>query len=181
MYLIYVDECGDSGIDNSPTRYYVLTGLVVNELRWQKYLDEIIYFRRHLSKEFGLKLREEFHASKFITRPKELIRINRYDRLLMIKMYADLLSSLSDLNFIKIKIDKKGKPSNFDIFGMAWKTLIQRFENTISHHNFPGPSNPDDRGIILPDNTENKKLITLLKRMRRYNPIPHDNQYSVGY
>ena len=33
MYLMYVDESGDSGLVNSPTRYFVLTGMVVHELR----------------------------------------------------------------------------------------------------------------------------------------------------
>jgi hypothetical protein len=28
MFLMYVDESGDPGLINSPTRYYVLSGLV---------------------------------------------------------------------------------------------------------------------------------------------------------
>ena len=35
MFLMYVDESGDCGLQNSPTRYLVLTGLVIHELRWQ--------------------------------------------------------------------------------------------------------------------------------------------------
>ncbi|MGH2600854.1 MAG: DUF3800 domain-containing protein, partial [Dehalococcoidia bacterium] len=38
---MYVDESGDSGLTNSPTRYFVLTGLVVHELRWQAYVEQI--------------------------------------------------------------------------------------------------------------------------------------------
>ncbi|MBK7203929.1 MAG: DUF3800 domain-containing protein [Anaerolineae bacterium] len=30
MYLMYVDESGDCGLTNSPTRYFVLTGLILN-------------------------------------------------------------------------------------------------------------------------------------------------------
>lgn len=50
--------------------------------------------------------------------------------------------------------------------------LIQRFENTISNSNFPGPSNPDERGLIFCDHTENKKLLKLLRQRPRYNPVP---------
>ena len=32
MFLMYVDESGDAGLVGSPTRYFVLTGLVVHEL-----------------------------------------------------------------------------------------------------------------------------------------------------
>lgn len=40
MYLIYTDESGDSGMNNSPTLYFVAGGLVLHELRWQGYLDQ---------------------------------------------------------------------------------------------------------------------------------------------
>ena len=36
MYLMYVDESGDVGMVNSPSRYFVLVGLVLHELRWQQ-------------------------------------------------------------------------------------------------------------------------------------------------
>jgi hypothetical protein len=43
---MYVDESGDSGLDNSPTRYFVLTGLVIHELRWRAYLEQMVNFRQ---------------------------------------------------------------------------------------------------------------------------------------
>jgi hypothetical protein len=69
MYLMYGDESGDSGIVNSPTRYFVLSGLVLHELRWQPYLDHLVKFRRSLKQAYGMRLREEFHAAAMITRP----------------------------------------------------------------------------------------------------------------
>ncbi|MGH2588446.1 MAG: DUF3800 domain-containing protein, partial [Dehalococcoidia bacterium] len=59
---MYVDESGDSGLTNSPTRYFVLTGLVVHELRWQAYVEQIIDFRRRMKVQFRLPIRQEFHA-----------------------------------------------------------------------------------------------------------------------
>ena len=181
MYLMYVDESGDCGLVNSPTRYFVLSGLIVHELRWHTYLDELINFRRFLKQNFGLKLREEFHAASFITRPKELVRIKRYDRLTMMRLYANKLAALPALSLINIVVDKQGKASGYDVFEMAWKTLIQRFENTISNRNFPGPANPDERGFLLCDHTDDKKLTKLLRKMRQYNPIPNAHYYGGGY
>jgi len=181
MYLMYVDESGDSGIKNSPTRFFVLSGLVIHELRWQSYLEDIITFRRLLRDSFDLKLREEFHAAKLISNPKGLVRIKRNDRLAMIRMFADMLLSLEDIRIINVVIDKDGKSSDYDVFEMAWKTLIQRFVNTIVNTNFPGPASHDETGLIVPDNTENKKLVSLIRKMRRYNPIPHNEDYGSGY
>lgn len=179
MYLMYVDESGNVGLNGSPTRYFVLTGLVVHELRWQQTLDELIAFRRELKAAFGLKLREEIHASPMLTRPGDLVRIPKHHRLEILRRYADKLASMPDLSLICVVVDKHGKPPAYDVFEAAWKALIQRFENTLAHRNFPGPRNPDDKGMLFPDRSDEKKLNALLRRMRAYNPVP--NQAGGGF
>lgn len=181
MYLMYVDESGDCGLVNSPSRYFVLTGLVVHELRWRTYLDQLITFRRQIKDQFGLRLREEIHASEMINKPGDLVRIKRYDRLAILRQFADELATMSDLNLINIVVDKQGKPATYDVFTKAWQALIQRFENTIDRHNFPGPANPAEGGMVFPDHTDDKKLTQLLRQMRRYNPVPNQAAYGSGY
>jgi hypothetical protein len=181
MFLMYVDESGDIGMVDSPTRYFVLTGLVVHELRWQTYLEQLIDFRRRMRQQFGLRLREELHASTLITRSGKLVRIRRNDRLAIIRHFADELADMADLNIINVVVDKQGKPVNYDAFTNAWRVLIQRFENTISRRNLPGPANPDERGMIFPDHTDDKKLNLLFRQMRRYNPVPHQPGFGRGY
>ena len=141
MYLLYVDETGDSGIANSPSRYFALSGLVIHELRWRAYLDDLIDFRKQMRQRYTLKLREEFHAAAMITRPGDLVRIRRHERLAMIRHFADRIAAMADASIINVLVDKQNKRPDYDVFGMAWKALIQRFENTIRHHNFPGPGN----------------------------------------
>jgi hypothetical protein len=51
----------------------------------------------------------------------------------------------------------------------------------MSRRNFPGPVNPDERGMILPDHTDDKKLNQLLRQMRRYNPVPNQPSFGGGY
>jgi len=72
MYLMYVDESGDSGLVNSPSRYYVLTGIVLHELRWNAYLDQIVDFRKRMRTNFGLLMRDEIHSAHMINRPGTL-------------------------------------------------------------------------------------------------------------
>ena len=176
MFLMYVDESGDVGMNNSPTRYFVLSGLVIHELRWMQYLDQLIVFRRAMRDKFGLKLSEEIHASAFINTPGDLVRIKRHDRLTILRSFADQLSIMPDLNIINVVVDKKTKPVTYDPFDMAWRVLIQRLENTISNRNFRGPVNSDERGLLIPDATDDKKLTTLMRKMRRHNPIPSQSQ-----
>lgn len=181
MYIMYVDESGDIGMTNSPTRYFVLSGVVLHELRWRDYLDQLVIFRKRMLKKFGLYLREEIHASRFITHPGAVSRINKNDRLTIIRNFADELATMSDLNIINVVVDKQGKGADYDVFEMAWKVLIQRFENTLSHNNFQGPRNAEDRELLISDDTDAKKLIRLVRQMRRYNPIPNNSLYGIGY
>lgn len=178
---MYTDESGDTGFSSNSSRYFVLCGIVVHELRWKNNLDQIINFRKRMKGSFGLHLREEIHAAHFITRPGSLVRIARNDRLTILRLFADQLSSMSDLNIISVVIDKSKRQAGFDVFEHAWKLLIQRFENTISRRNFHGPMNADERGMLFPDNTDVKKLTALIRKMRYFNPIPNQQSFSAGY
>jgi len=172
MYLMYVDESGDPGMVNSPTRYFVLSGLVVHELSWLATLDSLIDFRRRMRDTFGLKLREEIHAAHFIRGSDELSRIPKHDRLAILRHFADELAALPDVTVINVVVDKHGKAPTYDPFEKSWQALIQRFENTIGYRNFRGPANADDRGMIFADGEPLKKLNQLLRKMRRHNPVP---------
>ncbi len=181
MFLMYVDESGDTGLgSSSPTRYFVLSGLVIHELRWTEYLDKLIGFRRMLSTRFGFRLRDEFHSAALINTPGVFSPIPKPRRLEMIRLYADQLATMPDFNAINIVVDKQGKPPTYDVFEMSWKALIQRFENTMSYRNFRGPMNPDERGMLIPDATDKKKLRMLLRKMRHFNPVTNQTQYGPG-
>lgn len=162
MYLMYVDESGDAGLIDSPTRYFVLSGLVVHESRWDDALGRLVAFRRRLRTEFGLLMRDEIHASHFINRPGELVRIKRHVRLSILRLFADELASMVDIRIINVVVDKAGRTDGFDAFEVAWQALMQRFENTMRARNFPASSNPRDWGLVLPDRTDVKKLTALL-------------------
>ncbi len=157
MFLMYVDESGDVGMVNSPSRYFVLVGLVVHELRWQQTREELIAFRQNLKQQFGLRLRDEIHASPMLSHPGALARIPKHSRLEILRRKADKLASMPDLSLVCVVVDKQTKPADYNVFERAWEALIQRFENTLAHRNFPGPKNPDDRGMLFPDHTDDKK------------------------
>src|SRR5512141_2312456 len=128
MFLMYVDESGDKGAINSPTRYFILTGLVVHEHRWHDTLAALIAFRRRMRESFGLKLREEIHAGTMLTRPGRLVRIRRNDRLTLIRHLLDEIASFEGVRVITVRVDKLDKPANYNPFERGWEALIQRFE-----------------------------------------------------
>lgn len=172
MYVLYVDESGDVGSRPGSSPYFALSGFVVHELRWHDTLQSILDFRQSARAKYGFKLREEMHASRFIQKPGGLSRIPKSMRLRLLRDAIDMQAGLSDISILNVLVEKRGKPADYDVFQAAWKVLIQRFENTISRCNFPGPKNPQDYGVLIVDQTDERKLRGLARQMRVYNPIP---------
>lgn len=179
MYLMYVDESGDIGLPpSSPTKYFILSAIIFHELRWREILRDLVVFRRHLSVTKDLKMKEEIHCTNFISNPGPLVRIKRNDRLDIIKQSIDWLNGQSDLSIFSVVVDKNTKAEGFDVFEYAWSALLMRFENTLSNHNFRGPRNIEDTGLVISDNTDGGKLRTLIRRMRHYNMVP--SKFGTG-
>ncbi len=176
MYLMYVDESGDSGMKNSPSRYFCLSGVVIHELCWRDTLADLLSFRHWLKSKYRVYLDDELHAADMINRPSRIAsslqRLRKHERLAVIRHFADQIARLPDVSLINVVVDKRGGvPSDEEVFRRAWYTLFQRFENTIRCRNFPGPRNTDDRGLVFPDNTDGGRLTRYLNEMRLRNPL----------
>ncbi len=172
MYIFYADESGDTGLTATPTRYFVLSSFVVHELRWHAVLDQIVAFRRVMRARYGLKLREEIHAGHYIHRPGAAARIPKSLRLRLLGDVLTFQAALPDVSVVNVVVDKHGKPADYDVFENAWRALVQRLHNTMSHRNFPGPQNASDLGVLVVDRTDEVKLRSLVRKMRVYNLIP---------
>ena len=180
MYLMYVDESGDPGLNNSPSRHFVLSGLVMHELRWREFIDQMLVFRRRMKAAYGLGVRDEIHAAEYV-RSSGSVGLPRNIRYLILRHFAEELSRMNWLSVTNVVVDKQGKPNGYDVFENAWRALFQRFENTLAYRNFPGPQNPDDSGIVICDDTNGGKLTKLMRKMGSYNPIPNQHHAGPGY
>jgi hypothetical protein len=169
MYLMYVDESGDTGLEGSPSRYFVLSGIVVHEKSWRNFIDRLIAFRKTLKSIYGLGIRTEIHASEYIR--KQIDNLPKHDRLAILRNTIDELAKMPDISITNVIVDKQGKAADYDVFQKAWGVLFQRFENTLFYGNFPSGYR-DDFGMLLSDATAGQKLTQMVRRMAVYNPIP---------
>ena len=58
MYLVYIDESGDTGLpqsQKSKNEVYTLSALIVRDTDWLSSLDQLVKFRGFLFREFGIK------------------------------------------------------------------------------------------------------------------------------
>jgi hypothetical protein len=174
---MYVDESGDTGLENSPTRYFALSGIVVHEQRWREFIDSLIDFRRTQRAIHGLPVRAEIHASEFIN--KRAYGLEKHIRLAILRNTLDELAKFPFISITNILVDKYGKTNDYDVFENAWQALFQRFENTLSYGNFPG-KHQHDYGMVITDATAGKKLTRLVRRMAVHNFVPHGVNFGPG-
>jgi len=66
MYIAYIDESGDIGLVNSPTRYFVLACVLVHDSEWLNTLNQLIELRRYLRNTYGINTRTELKANDFV-------------------------------------------------------------------------------------------------------------------
>ena len=177
MYLMYVDESGDVGLVGSPTRYFILTGLVVHESRWREFINYLLDFRRRMRNIYGLPLRREIHAVEYIS--SNVLDIPRYNRLAILRHFIDELSKFDGISVTNIIVNKDGKKPDYEVFEKAWQALFQRFEDTLRNGNFPG-GHINDHGIVITDATNGNKLVRLVRKMAVHNFIPNQPQYGPG-
>ena len=190
MYLTYADESGDPGVSHrSPTKYFVLSGITIHETKWQQFLNDIITLRRWLKNNYGLKIREEIHASEFVNGGASFLGIPWHKRIEILRLILKFLASKNDyLRITTVAVNKELQTSN--VFEYAWRAFLTRFDKTIGSANFPIHHNIDpsylrfiaatEKGIIFPDNTDGKKLTSLTRKIRHTNWISHLPQFGVG-
>lgn len=87
MYVMYVDESGDTGRLRSPTGHFALSSIVVHESRWRDFIDILIAFRKTLRSVHGLPVRGEIHASKFIN--QRAFELDKHVRLAILRGVLD--------------------------------------------------------------------------------------------
>jgi len=182
MYLMYVDESGDTGLKGSLTNYFALSGIVIHETRWREFLNQLIAFRKTLRSAYGLPLRTEIHAAEFIGSRVQAVGgsyLERYNRLAVLRNTLDELTKMSFISITNVILDKTTKPATYDVFSAACGTLFQRFENTLIHGNFPGSSR-DDYGMVITDATAGTQLMRIVRKMSVFNYIPHDPRHGTG-
>ena len=107
VHFIYLDESGDPGLINSPTKHYILAGLSVSHADWHKVDERLRAFRRWAGDVHGLDPRHEIHAAEFLGAANMHCGLRREQRLLVIRRLMAVLSDSPELRFFGWIADKE--------------------------------------------------------------------------
>lgn len=73
MHILFVDESGDPGLNNSPTRQYVLAGLLMPLSAWWGCRQRLLDHRERIQQSYGAKIEAELHASEYLGQPESIL------------------------------------------------------------------------------------------------------------
>jgi hypothetical protein len=136
VYIAYVDDSGDDGVDGSQS--YVLACVMVEASRWAATFDQLISFRRWVKRQFGVPVRAELKANYLLrnggplrARPlKEAARRDLYRSFMRIPPKVGLTAFAVVVDKQRAQASSQARRAASDI---AWEYLLQRLERR-SHY-----------------------------------------------
>lgn len=168
MYLAYADESGDSGFENSPTDYFVLSCVIIHESEWQRVLDTIIDLRRHLKKDFNIPVRAEIKAEDLVYGRGAIGRL-KMGRKRRIKLYAGLLAAESALGLktfaVAIAKRRVEHQATVDVREVAWRYVIQRIDTFCRKLQSP------ETIMLFPDEGHGHLVRKIVRKARRFQSV----------
>jgi hypothetical protein len=145
MHLVYVDESGDTGLTNSPTREYLLVAIMVPEDNWHTILTRVNRARRRMKTTLGLDFSAEIHAAEFLGGAHTHLGLTAWQRVRAIRWLLKEISREPELQLVAIGVKKQ---PNGGILHPAWAKLVDETEKRTA-----------DRTILLTDVTDRKAVL----------------------
>lgn len=173
--LIYIDDSGDTGLVNSRTHAFVLAAVIVKDHDWLATLDALKGFRKSLSKNFGIRQRDELKAGYLIHGTGSCAGLSERARMNIYTMALRFQQKIGTIKTWAIVIDKATWASKYprmsnSIRDVAWQNMIERIERYTSHEN--------ETCTVYPDEGHPKFVSALFRKMRRFSTPP--SAYKAG-
>jgi hypothetical protein len=154
MHLVYIDD------SQSNSRVYYSALIIPAEL-WQRALDHQLVFRRLMKTQHGIYVKKEMHATEWLG-GRGKIAPQLVSKQIRAQLFRDFLTHLTKMPGAQI-VNATGHDSKEEV---VFERLLNRIQKNMVVQG--------SRALIISD--EGKDYDTLLRKMRRFNPIP--SQYG---
>jgi hypothetical protein len=161
MHLAYIDDSGDS-------RSFVLGAVLVPAAQWLEVHDQLVTFRRRMSKELSLRMRHELKATDLVSgggkwRTLDVPLRRRYG------IYKAALAQLVDLaplvRSVAVVVPNRHDDRLYSTArGDAWDVLLGRLERF--------SAKAGSTCLLVPDEGSPAQLRTWARRKRRFGYAP---------
>lgn len=166
MILAYIDESGDGGFVGSPTDYFCLGCVLVDESQWLSSLDALIAFRRYLRDTYGLPMKAELKAQYLLRGHRSYGALTPQARM---KIYAATMAYVASAGHFRVfavvirKPPILHRPPNV-VLDRAWVYLLQRLQSWATSR--------DSLVQVMHDEGNSDSITRRLRAMRRHHWVP---------
>lgn len=166
MYLMYVDESGDTGREPGSSPAFVLAGLIAPSGKWTEIEQAMIDLRKDLSAQYGLKASDELRGSTIMRKgPGDSAR-----RVALIEAALKGIASLKSVRVILTAVRKKNLPPETDVFRAGWSAQLGHFDGFLARSGGRG-RDAGVQGFVVADRTQSAQLDKLVRALRRERPV----------
>lgn len=167
MYLMYVDESGDTGREPGSSPLFALAGVIAPSSKWSDVEQELAKLRQELGAQYGLKAADELRGSSIMRKgPGDAAR-----RVALIEGALKGIASLKSVNILLTSVRKKNLPPETDIFRAGWSAHLGRFDDMLGRVGPRNAKNPGSQGFVVADKTQGVQLDRLVRNLRRERPV----------
>jgi hypothetical protein len=149
MDLVYIDESGDTGQVKSPTKEYLLVGIIVEETRWHELSERIHRARSRMRQRLGLPADAEIHASEFLGGARTHLGLSTWNRVRAIRWLLKELTRQAGVTYVAIRQPKDGQAN---VLIDAWQKLVARLVGLTGR-----------RFLLLTDMTDRKGVLRAIR------------------
>lgn len=193
--FFYVDESHNNNL-------FCLSAIGIRHSVWKECFDKARHFRERLNKDYGIFIRKEIHAYKFLSGRGDVSSrmVSKWERSRIFNQILQMIASLPEVMLFNICLKKC---EHSDPHMVAWDRLVNRIERTMvamEQRELPTRKellakcrqsiSEDDysklehrllsyfsRAVIIADEGRELEITRALRKMHVYNPIP--SRYNV--
>ena len=165
MYLAYFDESGDSGpVARSPTKFFVLPCVLVEDGTWLSVLDRLVRVRRRMRTLWKFPTTPEIKASDFrksrgVFVGSRLSAADRGEIFCKLLGYQDRLG----LTSFAVAVNKRSLHAGRDPRDVAWQYALQRVDTFCRKRG--------QFAALFPDAGHGYFIRRMVRRLRRHQII----------
>jgi len=166
MYLMYVDESGDTGREPASSPAFVLAGLIAPSGKWSEIEQSMVDLRKELGAQYGLKASDELRGSSIMRKgPGDSAR-----RVALIEAALKGIASIKSVRVLLSAVRKKNLPPETDVFRAGWSAQLGQFDEFLGRSGGRGRGG-GAQGFVVADRTQSAQLDKLVRSLRRERPV----------
>ena len=160
MYFIYIDESYDQ-------THYAYSAVFINAFMWNQYFKNLLVWRKRWFDDYGIPSNYELHATEFVGGHGKY-PVNR-DKAYRADLFYEAFGLIENMEGVSvINAITPSKEEHLRLFASMLNSINKKLEVQKA------------TGILICDKGNEKKLTSIVRKMKKKNHIPYNSSSSTS-